>query len=121
MTTMISDVELGMLRTESVRVMPSTATVLRLTATPDTQGGTTNTYAAIGTYPCSLTHYPIRPVERESQPRIQLVALWNFKFPIAADIQSTDRLLLGARTFEVVDAGLGSQDLSRHVICLEIT
>jgi hypothetical protein len=121
---MISAAELASLRTQDAQTFTTTATVLHKVTAEDTQGGSLDTYPTEGaaTYPCSFGRLgQVRPVERESQPRIQLVADWNFVFPVEADIRPTDRIAVGTRTFEVVDAGIGSADVVRRAICLEIT
>jgi hypothetical protein len=117
----ISAAELASLRTRVTQTFTATASILRRTEVEDTQGGTTITYPAVATYACAFSRYQTRPLERESQPRVMVIADWVFVFPIAADIRQTDRIRVGTRTFEVVDAGIGSADLARKAMCLEIT
>jgi hypothetical protein len=118
----ISAAELESMQDTVAQTFTSTATVLRKVTVDDTQGGTTDSYPNTGlTYPCSYGRYPVRPVERENQPLLQLVTEWNFIFPLSADIRPTDRLLVDSRTFEVVDANAGSRDIVRRATCLEIT
>lgn len=108
-------------RTIIARTFTSTAIVKRKTAVIDNAGGTTNTYAPAHQYPCSFAPYPVRGVERENTARVQSVAYWQFTFAADADIQQTDRLVIGARTFEVASAGAGSLAISQGVLALEIT
>lgn len=113
---------LTQLRTITESAFPAVATVLRKVTVEDTQGGSTDTYPDTGVqYPCSFTRYPVRPVERENQPFIQQVVEWSFLFPVDSDIRATDRLMVGERVFEVVDASLGSIAVARRADCLEIT
>lgn len=102
-------------------VMTAEATVMRRTDVSDDGGGFTTTYAAVGTYDCSYSRYPIRPVERENDPRVQTISMWTFRFPVGTDIRNTDRLVVGSRTFEVVDAASGSTEITKQAIAQEIT
>ena len=99
----------------------STAQVWRKTQVPDTSGGFTDTYAVVATEPCRFYPTQITPVERETAALVQTVAFWRFVFPYTADIRSTDRLTVGTRTFEVVQAGLGSIETTLLALCQEIT
>jgi hypothetical protein len=107
-------------RTVIQRTFNTTAVVESRVQVRDSQGGYHETYVAGATYPCSFSRYPVRPVEREAQPRVQAITQWQFVFAWDSVITSTDRLVCDGRTFEVIDAGIGSGDLARRVICLEI-
>jgi head-tail adaptor len=111
---------IGALQSAISVIMTSTATVLRLTQVPDVSGGVTNTYASVGDVPCWFGKYPTRPTERESTLQAQSLSDWVFVFPLDTDIRNTDRLQVGTRTFEVVNAGTGSIDVARRAICMEI-
>jgi head-tail adaptor len=102
------------------RTFNTTADIVRLVQVRDSQGGHHNTYTVVASYPCSFSRYPVRPVEREAQPRVQAITQWQFVFAWDTEITSTDRIVCDGRTFEVIDAGIGSGDLARRVICLEI-
>lgn len=102
------------------KTFDTTAVIMRLTKVRDTQGGHHDTYVAFATYRCSFSRYPVRPVERESQPRVQAITEWQFVFAYDTDVIATDRIESADRTFEVIDAGIGSGELARRVICLEI-
>lgn len=117
---MISTAELNSLRTQVAQTFSASATVLRKVQTEDTSGGFADTYTILATYACSFGRYPVRPLERENQPRVFSISEWSFLFSVDADVRVTDRLAVGNRTFEVVDAGLGSADVARRAICLEI-
>lgn len=118
---MINAAEFATLGAQVAQTFTASAIVLRLTQVADSSGGFTDTYATAATYPCSFGRWDATPVERESQPRVLAISNWRFVFAVDVDIRTTDRLLVGTRTFEVVDAGVGSADTVRRVTCLEIT
>ena len=99
----------------------ATAVVHRLAQARDTTGGWTDTYEAVHSYKCTFTPIPITPLERETTTNVRVISAWQFLFPSGSDIRSTDRLIVGDRTWEVVQGGVGSLDLQIRVICQEIT
>lgn len=117
---MISAAEMATLRGAEATSFNATATVYRKASVADTSGGSTDSYGAVATYPCSFGAYPVRPREVEAAERIRLIAHWSFVFPSSATVLATDRLTVGTRTFEVVSSGIGSEDVVLKVICTEI-
>jgi hypothetical protein len=120
----ISAAELASMQATVAQTFTATAMVLHRVSVEDSQGGTVDSYPTGGaqTYPCSYGRTgQVRPVERENQPLVQLVADWTFVFSLEADIRPTDQLVANGRRFDVVDAGVGSLDVLRRVLCLEIT
>jgi hypothetical protein len=112
--------ELAQLRTAFEPTFDTTAQIQRRTVVPDRSGGFNETWATVHTYPCSFITYPIRPLERESDVRIQSITTWLFHFASGSDVQTTDRILVGSRTFEVSGSGEGSKSLTLQVIAQEI-
>ena len=102
------------------RTLTATAQISRLTQTPDTSGGMTDTYTSVMTLPCSYSMSGIRPLERESATQVRSIVVWNFVFEAGTDIRFTDRILVDGRTFEVVSSRTGSIELATRVICMEI-
>jgi len=98
----------------------TTAEVQRKTLTADHSGGFIDTWSTVHEYPCSFTAYMIRPIERESDVRVQAISYWRFTFPSGTDILPTDRLIVGSRTFEIAGSGEGSPSVQHVVIALEI-
>lgn len=111
---------LSRVRHASEHLLGATASVLRRVETPDTSGGRSVTWQTVATYPCSYAREPLRPVERESGVRVQAFTYWQFLFPATADIGPSDRIAVGARTFEVVGTGHNSDEVLYEVICQEI-
>ena len=108
------------LRAALARTFTVTADVSRKTQVADTTGGFTDTYAVVATLPCSFSRSQITPIERENAVTVRAISFWNFVFPAESDIQPTDRLIVGDRTFEVVSSATGSIELATRVICQEI-
>lgn len=120
-------------QTVIARTFTATATIMRKTQITDDAGGFADTYAAVATYDCSFSRYPVRPFEREQGTFVRVVSLWTFVFSTDSDVEPTDRVAIGAfdvgtdiadatgRIFEVIDPATGSLDVVRRVICEEIT
>lgn len=113
--------ELAALRAAYVPRFTSSATVQRVTRVQDTSGGFVDTYTAGETYDCSFSMAQVTPTERENTIGVQTIAVWRFVFPAGSDVRSTDRLLVGTRTFEVVHAGARSLEITLLALCQEIT
>jgi hypothetical protein len=103
------------------KTLNATATIIRKSHVPDTTGGFTDTYATVGTYPCSFSRYQITPLERETTFGINAIAFWQFVFPVRTQIHITDRIICNSRTFEVVSAASGSWEIAARVLAQEIT
>lgn len=102
---MISDAELASLKSEGLRAMPDTATILRMT-TVATAGGYTQTYASIGTTPCRLSASVLSGGdEQEAAAQLAGIMAYNLAVPAGTDITPADRIQVsdgaGMRTFEV--------------------
>lgn len=97
------------------------ANVLRKASVADTSGGRTDSYPLVATYPCKITIYPIRTLERESGERVQSIRYWQFAFPYDAVVLPTDRLVTpDSRTFEVNGTGHDSTNIVLLVTAIEI-
>jgi hypothetical protein len=96
------------------------AQVMRRIQTSDASGGFVVSYTLVHTYPCSYSRYPVRPLDRELQPRVQVVTAYRFLFAEDADIQAIDRLLVGDRVFEVIECDVANLPTYRDAFCQEI-
>jgi len=112
--------ELDSIRRPFEQRMTATAVIWRKTQTSDDAGGFIDVYAPAHTAPCNYTPYPITPLERETAARVQVSSYWRFVFPAGTDVLSTDRIVVGERRFEVVQAGAGLLEIQLQAICLEI-
>lgn len=109
------------LKAALVRTLDASATIYRKTQVADNTGGFTDTYLPFTTYMCSFARSQITPVERENAVQVRSISFFNFVFPADADIRTTDRIVVNARTFEVVSSATGSLVLAVRVVCQEIT
>jgi head-tail adaptor len=107
-------------RTVVARTFAAEATVLRKTSVRDDSGGFVDTYTESATYPCSFRRTVVTPREFERDVRTQSIVFWSFSFAVGTDIRNTDRLLVGARTFEVVAAGENSIPIVLDVTAIEV-
>ena|SRR5215510_7984532 len=101
-------------------IMDTSATITRRTQVSDGLGGFTDTYPTVSTTTCRFEQAQITPVERENAVGIQTILAWFFAFPVETDVRSTDRIVVGSRTFEVVAPRPGSLEILRRVLAQEI-
>ena len=99
----------------------TTASVRRKMSVVDTSGGSTDTYTEVASLACSFSRYQVTPIERENTFTVQTIVEWMFVFPFGSDVRSTDRLVVGSRTFEVVSGASGSLEVATRVLAMEIT
>jgi hypothetical protein len=80
------------------------------------------TWTTIATPPCSYSQAPILPQENPSQTqRLFIDDRWRFIFAAGTDVRFGDRLVVGARAFEVIQVPIPSRELSRLAIAQELT
>lgn len=109
------------IRNVIIKTFDTTAGVYRKVSVADSSGGSTDTYSLVTTYPCKITIYPIRTLEREASERVQSIRYWQFAFPYDAVVLPTDRLVTpDDRTFEVNGTGHDSTNIVLLVTALEI-
>lgn len=99
----------------------ASASIKRKAQVADSTGGFADTYTTVATHRCSFSRSQITPIERESAVQVQAISFWNFVFASNTDIRTTDRIVVGTRTFEVVSSATGSLELATRVVCQEIT
>lgn len=106
------------MRATLTRSLPDTATIQRRTRVSDDQGGQSDTWATASTnVPCRLS--PMASVaesERILGAREGSQARWLATFPSGTDVGSSDRVVVGSRTFEVTQVfAPRSWELGRRV------
>jgi hypothetical protein len=109
------------LKAALARTFNASATIMRKAQVADNTGGYTDTYVVEATHPCSFSRSQITPVERENAVQVRAISFWTFVFAAGTDILTTDRIVVGSRTFEVVSSATGSLELATRVVCQEIT
>lgn len=104
---MLTTAQLAGMRADANRLLDKMATVYRRTLTTDSSGGQADSYEAqSGTVACRLSATSVKSRARDMArgERIEAAEGWMVSLPIGADVIETDRLLIGALTYEVVSA-----------------
>jgi hypothetical protein len=104
---MLTTAQLAGMRADANRLLDKMATVYRRTLTTDSSGGQADSYTALpGTVACRLSATSVKSRARDMArgERIEAAEGWMVSLPIGADVVETDRLLIGAITYEVVSA-----------------
>jgi head-tail adaptor len=115
-------VPLGRLQRIAQRFMTDTCAIARYVETngPD---GITQDWQTIATgVPCQIM--PIGSGGSESQgaaDQIQAANNWSVSLPAGTDVTVRDRLLVGARAFEVRRVDQRTYEARRDCICVEVT
>lgn len=94
----------------------------RDTSTSDSAGGTTTVEATVESGGCDVTAGLSRPDEREVAGRVQASAPYVITLPYATSATASDRLLVGGRTFEVIDVLKdGFLGTDARAVCQEVS
>ena len=101
--------------------LPDSCSLRRGTETY-TGDGTTTVWADLATgVPCRVS--PLASGASESlgaDQSLQAVAQWTIWIPAGTDVTVKDRVVYGARTFEVARTGARSYEVARELICREV-
>jgi head-tail adaptor len=118
---MLSAADLAAMRATLTESLPDTAQVQRATRAPDGMGGFTETLTTVATVPCRLAPSGNTPVEQVVAERVTDRALWTLTLPAQTDVAATDRVVVGARTFEVVGVlSPRSDELCTRLVAVEV-
>lgn len=78
-------------------------------------------WTAVATEMCSFSQAPLIPQENPSQTqRLFIDDRWRFLFAAGTDIRFGDRIVAGARKFEVIQVPVSSRELSRLAVAQEL-
>lgn len=119
MTTILSAQELAYMRAAQQAALPDTCTVSRPTTAVTDTGGVTRGFAPVASYPCRL--HVQRAGESVLSDRSAHQAVLVVTLPHNADVRPTDRIVIGARVFEVTGYASGSWETARRVTVSEVT
>lgn len=118
---MLSAADLAAMRATLTECLPDIAEVQRLTRVSDGMGGFTETWATVATVPCRLAPSGNTPVEQVVAERVTDRVLWTITLPAQTDVTATDRVVVGARTFEVVGVlSPRSNELCTRLVAVEV-
>lgn len=109
------------MRAELAASLPETAQLQLRTLTPDGAGGFSESWTTVATVGCRVSPSGSQPQERVFADRAGGVSTWTITLPALTAIDLADRLIVGARTFEVVGVIARSQEIGRRVVCAEAT
>jgi hypothetical protein len=97
--------ELAGLRAFTESTMTDRAAIERREATTDNRGGRIlgdwEPVVGLESVPCRYWPERTEPLEREGTTQVQVLAQWGFAFPWGTAILATDRIVIGARKWEV--------------------
>lgn len=115
-------VPLAGLRAYANLALPDVATVTRGTRVSDGEGGYTiaDPWPTVATVACRVS--PLGNAAQESTvgEAVRSIAQYVIHMPALTDVASGDRIVVGARTFEVVEPLRRSYEVVRRVICREV-
>jgi head-tail adaptor len=117
---MLTADELTAMRGTLTASLPDTAQVKRKTLTPDGAGGYTEAWSTVATVACRVAPFDRYPREQVVGERLMTMSLWTVTLPALTDVQPADRLVVGTRTFEVMEVVARSFETARRVVCSEV-
>lgn len=118
---MLSADDLDAMRATVSQSLPDTAQVQRVTRQSDGMGGFTETWATIATVACRVSPSGNMPAEQAIAERVQDRVLWTLTLPAATDVAAADRIVTGARTFEVIGVlAPRSYEIATRVVAVEV-
>jgi len=100
--------------------LPDSCQVSRKTTTSDGAGGQTESWGTVVTVACRVSPTGQSPQERAIADRLSGVSVWTITLPANTDVTIADRLVIGARAFEVAGVLARSYEVSRRVVCVEV-
>ncbi len=117
---MLTADELAAMREEVEASLPDTAQVQRRTLTPDGAGGFGESWQTVATVACRVAPSGRSPDEQVIAERLTTTSVWTLTLPADTDVRPTDRIVVGARTFEVVASLARSDEIARRVVVTEV-
>lgn len=106
--------QLARLRARTVAEFPDTALVQRRDPAGDGQGGQSESWEEVDSYPCRLIRRTVATASEGEQP--VAVYAWAVLLPHDADVQFRDRLTINTLTYDVLDADRGQSER----LCLSV-
>lgn len=118
---MLSTPELAAMRAQQALAMPDTVTIQRPARVDDGAGGQTETWSTVATVGGRLSVETRQVREGQAGGKQTALAYYRVTLPAGTDVLARDRLVIGARTFEVQPplAG-GAWETARVCPCTEV-
>lgn len=120
----LSSAEIVAMRLVSDGPLPDVATVRRATESSDGEGGTTQTWSTIATIMCRVGVIGAtggQTSEEISGGQIAARSGIIITFQYNADVRSTDKVVVGGRTLEVIEPLTHSYQVGLQVIAKDVT
>lgn len=118
MSTAITAADLACVRSTLEDTLTESATIRRLTDTADGAGGQSRTYADVATVPARIA--PVTGREAITGARLTSINQYKITMPAGTDIQESDRVVIGAHTFEAVAVLIRTNEISRRVLAAKV-
>lgn len=114
-------VPVAALRTLSEQFLPDTCSIQRYTET-STGDGTSQSWSDLATgVPCRVSARGRSASESlGADQSIQSASEWTIRLPALTDVTVKDRIVVGARTFEVQRVDAKSYETDRAALCTEV-
>ena len=116
---MLSAAELAQMRATQERTLVEACSIVRSTLASDGAGGQTSSTSAASSL-CRVAPSNNMPQDRAMAGAQQAQVLWRVTLPASADVTPSDRIVVGARTFEVIGVyGPWSAVTALVCVCVE--
>lgn len=117
--SLLTAFDLASLQATAADVRVETIIIQRVTRTPDTYGGWSESWATLATVTGRLRVQPGR--EGPVADRLTAVTVYQVSLPAGTDVTPRDRLVVSGRTFEVTGVATPKSDeVVRRVTALEV-
>lgn len=118
---MLTDDELVEMRATLDDSLPDLADITRATPTSDGRGGRSLVWAIVASVPCRVAPYARPSEEQIRTDQVLTLQRWWLTFPQGTNVTPADRIVVGTRTFEVIDVlSTRSYEVSCRVLAAEV-
>lgn len=101
---------------------PELGDIYRRTSTKSAGGGDTETLTlVVSAVPVRIRAQGRRSLASSAGDQATEHSLRELSFPDGTNVRPTDRVIVGARTFDVEESGSESYDAELRVLCIEVT
>lgn len=115
---MLTAPELAAIQATQLLTLTDACTITRRALVSDGAGGQTETWPTTITTTCRVA--PVAASEAVLAGQQRIVANWKITLPANTDVRGEDRIVVGARSFEVVAImGPETRESARIVLCQE--
>ncbi len=120
MSGLLTTSGLASLRARMTATLPDACTISRNTPVSDGAGGWSAAWATVATTVCSIAPTGNQPQERAIAERLTNIVSYTVTLPYDTSLTAKDRIVVGARTFEVAGVLVRTQQISQRCVCSEV-